>query len=595
LTRFSLVILIATALRAAQPWALEDLWNWHEIPEARIRPDGSSVVWVEASHNRVTDTTCSALWLSAPGQAEATRLTEGACYEAMPRWAPEGHYLAYLSDRPGLFTDHPGTAQIWIRGFINSRPRQITRLESPPLSLAWSADGTTLAYTARVPESAADVPWAPPALLPMLRHGPQRIGLFVIPAAGGSPVRVPIGKMSVIGEPAWMPDGKSILIAAAEPSGDPEIYAVSLSLSGARQISHHAGPDLEPLPSPDGSRIAWISRDNKPQSFVTSKLVVAYADGSRAKILAGALDRDVTHLQWSSDSRTIYFLAEDRGASHIWSARADGNVRQVTAARERLTDFSLADDGRAATVRAPGEIVTFPADVAGTPVLVAAPNRALIAGRVSSAAEEIQYTSGGKTIQAWVVKPPGFAAGRKYPLVIDVQDAPRRMCGVEFNWRAQVFAARGFVVLCANPRGTPGFGEEFANLLRSRNPGDDFDDLMRGADHLIEAGYIDAARVHLIGGLLAAWAIGHTTRFRSVVASDPVVFFSDAQHSPLFFASEFKTPTLVIDSDAGPGAADLYAALQERNVDSALVTLTEPYRPAQSILKWETVLSWLAR
>ncbi len=301
-----------------------------------------------------------------------------------------------------------------------------------------------------------------------------------------------------------------------------EIYAVRLSDGTRRQLTNHPGPDEEPVPSPDGSRIAWIAREPKPQSYVVSKLYVANPDGSRAKVLAGSLDRDIRHPQWSSDSRTVYFLADDRGATYVYPARNDGSVRQVTKAPDRLSEFSVADTGRAVTVRAPGELPTFPVALPAAPVVLAAPNRALLSEREPGAVEAIQYASDGKTIQGWIVKPPGFDAARKYPLLLDIDDAPRRMCGPEFRWRAQLFAARGFVVLCANPRGTPGYGEEFGNLIRSRFPGDDFDDLMRGLDHLIVNGFIDPAKLTIQGGLLAAWAIGHTARFHAAIAIHPI-------------------------------------------------------------------------
>ena len=125
-----------------------------------------------------------------------------------------------------------------------------------------------------------------------------------------------------------MPDGQSILVSAAPPPAAAnvleggEIYSVRVAGGECRQITRHPGPDYSPVPSPDGSRIAWIAREPKAQSYVTAKLYVANADGSRAKVLAGTLDRDVSHLQWSNDSRTVYFLADDRGATHVYAARA---------------------------------------------------------------------------------------------------------------------------------------------------------------------------------------------------------------------------------------------------------------------------------
>ena len=155
------------------------------------------------------------------------------------------------------------------------------------------------------------------------------------------------------------------------------------------------------------------------------------------------------------------------------------------------------------------------------------------------------------------------------------------MCGPQFNLRAQVFAARGYVVLCANPRGAPGYGEAFGNLLRTGLPGDDYDDLMRGVDAALAKGYIDPQRLMVAGGLVAAWAIGHTDRFAAAVARHPIVnWFTDIatapdgarraadwmgampwddpdqymKRSPLFFAGNFRTPTLVLARARDPAS-----------------------------------------
>jgi acylaminoacyl-peptidase len=584
-----LLCLLAPILFAADPWTSADLYRFRDISEVRIHPEGSNVVWVETFADRASDRTCSNLWLISPTDRQPRQLTEGAYRDTNPRYSSDGRHLAFLSDRSE-------STQIWVRGFIESRSRQLTRLESPPLAFAWSPDSSAIAYTAQLPGQPPDAPWAPPEILELLHVRPPRTALFVAAVSGATPVRIPIGNLDILGEPAWMPDGQSILVAAAEPGGDSEIYTVSLKLGGARQLTHHAGPDYNPLPSPDGTRIAWIARDRKPQSFVTAKLYVANADGSRVKPLAGSLDRDVTHLQWSSDSRNLYFLAEDRGVSHVYAARADGSVRPVTTARERFTDFALADNGRAAAVRSPGQIVTFPVDVPGASLTLTAPNAALIADRATSTPEEIHFPSASKSIQGWLVKPRAFDATRRYPLVLLVQDALRRMCGVEFDLRAQILAARGFVVLCANPRGTPGFGEEFANLLATRNPGDDFDDLMRGAEYLASQPYIDPARIHIIGGMLAAFAIGQTERFQSAIAIDPVVVIPERPRlSPLLFAEHFRTPTLVIDTAFAPGARQLYDGLQSRHIDSALLAIPDLSSPSRRVLLEDAIASWLTR
>ena len=622
---FCLLFFIAPCAHAGQPFTPADWWSWRDIVSARINAAGTAAVYVERWNHRQSDRSCANLWTVATAGGPPRRLTDGLWRDTLPAWSPDGGRIATVSDREG-------TSQIWVLRLDSGAAERITHLESPPLAVAWSPDGRWLAFTARTAEAPPAIAWAPAAILPWLRRPAPRARLFVIPAAGGTARALPLGDLEVYGEPAWMPDGQSILLSAgtpadvAQPLEGGEIYAVRVDTGERRQLTRRPGPDEAPVPSPDGSRIAWTAREPKAQSYVTTKLFVANADGSRAKVLAGALDRDVSHAQWSNDSRTVYFLADDRGATHVYAARGDGSVRQVTVAAERLRGFSLADNGRAVTVRrtsmASAELVTFPVDLPARPVKLAAANAGLMAEREFSAAEEIQYASDGKTIQGWIVKPPAFDATKKYPLLVDIDDTPRRMCGGEFRLRAQVFAARGFVVLCANPRGTPGYGEEFGNLIRSRFPGDDFDDLMRGVDHLIAKGYIDPARLSIAGGLVAAWAIGHTDRLRAAVvrhaiadwvtdvAHSPDGIYRAAawmgampwddpeqyvKHSPVTFAGNFRTPTLVMAEASDPGAEELYFALQARRVDSALLRFDGAGRPGQMVLQWEATLAWLAK
>ena len=612
-------------MRAGQPLTPADWWNWRDIDAPRINSEGSSVVYVERWNLRDADRICSNLWTVATSGGPPRRLTEGSWQDTAPAWSPDGGSIAYFSDRDGK-------RQIWIRSLATPTDLRITNLEDSPLSVAWSPDGKSLAFTARLAEPPPSAAWAPAAILPLLRRPAARVQLFVIPAAGGTVRALPLGNLDLRGEPAWMPDGQSILYSAAPPPDAAhaldggEIYAIRIADGERRQITRHPGPDETPVPSPDGSRIAWTAREPAAQSYVTTKLYVANPDGSRAKVLAGSLDRDVSHVQWSNDSRTVYFLADDRGTTRVYAARNDGSVRPVTNAPERLRAFSLADNGRAVAVRrtsaSPAELITFPVDLPAKPLTLTAANAGLLAERDRGTIEEIQYTSGGKTIQAWIVKPPTFDAAKKYPLLVDIDDAPRRMCGVDFRLPAQIFAARGFIVLCANPRGTPGYGEEFGNLIRSRFPGDDFDDLMRGVDYLISKGSIDPARLSISGGLLAAWAIGHTGRFHAAVVRHAVAdWLTDVshapdglyraaawmgampwddpdqyvKHSPIYFAGNFQTPTLLLASDPDPGADQLFFALQARKVDSALVRLEHPMRPSQVISAWEATLAWLEK
>jgi dipeptidyl aminopeptidase/acylaminoacyl peptidase len=290
----------------------------------------------------------------------------------------------------------------------------------------------------------------------------------------------------------------------------------------------------------------------------------------------------------------VYFLADDRGSTHVYAARNDGTVRQVTSMPERLAGLSLADNGRAVSVRSTpsesGALFAFTVDRVSQTVTLASPNEHLLAERELGAVEEIAFASSGNTIQAWVVKPPAFDAAGKYPLLLDIRDEPRAMYGAEFNFQAQVFAARGFVVLCVNPRGTPGYGEVFGNLLPTRNPGDDFDDLMAGVDYIVGKGYIDPKRLTVAGGTLAAWTIGHSERFRSAAVA---YMAGEWGSKPWGDSQNLKTPTLVMGSERDDAAAALYSALTSRKVDTALVRMGPRTRAGEQVAELEAILGWL--
>lgn len=607
---------------AREPFLPGDVSNWRTIEDPQITADGQWVVYVAGWKDLQKDASCANLWLVSADGRRQRQFTEGAWRDWSPRWSPDGKHIAWLSDRGGA-------PAIRVRSADSNDEREIAAAGNPPLDIAWSPDGKSLAYTARVPAK-RQAAWAPVAILPFLDLSSPRetMEIFLAPAGGGAARQITHGAFVVRGPPVWMPDGQWILNSAA-PVPDPakpldgaEVYGIRVSDGAVRRLTEHPGLDEAPVPSSDGTKIAWVAAETKPAAYAVRKLWVMGVDGKRVKVLTGSLDRDVRYPQWSSDSRTVYFLADDHGATHVYAARNDGTVRQVTDRLERLRWFSLADNGRAVAVRsspnAAEELVTFAVDLPGGVIPLVSPNEKLLATRDIAPREELHFKSDGKDVQAWLVKP--LRGAKPYPLLVEAGEAPRAMRGAEFSLNAQIFAARGFAVLCLNPRGTPGYGEDFGNLLRTRFPGDDFDDLMRGVDAVVAKREVDAGRIYLRGGLLAAWAIGHTDRFAAAVIRQPIADWTSevagspdgarraagwmgalpwedpdqyVKHSPIFFAQNFKTPTLVVGG--GTQARELYFALQQRKVESALLRLAGGEKPSARVLEMESELAWFER
>ena len=198
-------------LLARQPFTPGDWWDWRDISAPQIDADGTSVVYVESWNLRDGDRACSNLWTVSSAGAAPRRLTDGPWRDTAPAWSPDGASLAFLSDRDG-------SPQIWVRRLDSGADRRITSLPASPLTVAWSPDGASLAFTARATAPSPPAAWAPAAILPMLRRPAARVQLFVIPAAGGAPRALPLGSdLDIRGEPAWMPDGQTILVSAGPP------------------------------------------------------------------------------------------------------------------------------------------------------------------------------------------------------------------------------------------------------------------------------------------------------------------------------------------------------------------------------------------
>ena len=594
----ALALWAAAACAIGPAWNPEDLWDWHAPRDPQISPDGRRLAYLDEWNDRGSDAACANLWLVPVAGGVPRRLTDGAWRDRSPRWSPDGTRIAWISGRGGIRV-------LAVDGGLE------VAIQAAPLAIAWSRDGQWIAFTARAAAGGEAPAWAPAAIRQWLAPPAPHTAVFLVPAAGGAARPITGSDFDALGEPAFLNGGQSILIAAS----DGKIYSIDIDGGAPRPIVADSNRNESPLPSPDGSKIAWLSSDSALRSYSVRKLHVMNSGGKRARLLAGELDRDPEFPHWSSDSRTIYFLADDSGATRVYASRNDSTVRQVTHGGERLRGFSLADNGRAVTVRSTDralEVVTFPADMPpATPQVLASVKPP--ADREIAGPREIRVESAGKPIQAWVIRPPHFDASRQYPMLLDIADGPRRMFGPEFSLVAQIFAAHGWVVLRVNPRGTPGYGEEFGRLLPTRDPGDDADDLLAAVDFVVAKGGIDPKRIAVRGGLLAAWILGHSDKFAAVVAHRPIVDFTLAgrraaawmgampwddpeqytRHSPIYFAAQWKTPTLLLAGDPDPQSDEFYAALQERKVKSAMVRIPDWSKPSAEVLELETTLAWL--
>ena len=665
----SLLLFSSAALFAAKPGLnSETFWQIRSVTDPQIARDGKSVIYVLGWSDKMVDQRFSNLWMVSSDGKDNRPLTTGSYRDSSPRISPDGTRLAYLSNRSGK-------VQIHVRWLDTAQEAQITELEQAPSNIEWSPDGKWIGYTARVPakndfsirlpEKPPAAKWQdPPIVITKLRWTADGQGIlqpgythiFIVPSTGGAPKQITSGDYNHGGSAqggrfAWSEDGKWIYCSASRiPDADyslegGDIYAFSVEDGSVKQLTDRKGPDTEPVPGPDGKKIAYLGHDWKFQSYTVNHLYLMDADGSHPKNITASLDRDVRSPHWSWDGKTIYFLVEDHGTTQLYSVDvASGELKQVTSGVQQLGvggGFSLANNAMIATVRStpdsPGDVVVLPTYRQATPTRLTSVNESLLSQYQLGAVEELTFDSfDGKAMQGWMIKPPGFDPSKKYAFILDIHGGPHSMYGVSFQHEMQIQAAHGYVVLYMNPRGSTGYGEQFGNIIHTHYPGDDFKDLMAGVDKMIDKGYIDPKKLCVTGGsgggLLTAWVIGHTDRFAAAVSQYPVTDWvtqagtADGgythsalwmktlpwedpkqfmEHSPIYYAKNFKTPTMVItgESDRRTPIAEseeLYFALKAQKVPAVLVRVPNEFHginvyTSHHIEKIEYILAWMEK
>jgi acylaminoacyl-peptidase len=647
--------------RALQPI---DVFALQRAGDPQIAPDGRRIVFERHFMDEMKDRERTNLWIVASDGSDLRPLTTGIRNDGSPRWSPDGNRLAYVSNREE-------GAQIWIRWMDSGQEAKATSLRHGPGELKWSPDGRSLAFTmfvaedeptlATMPPKPDGAEWAPPARV--ITHAVYRADddgylesghtqVFIVPAEGGEPRQLTFGPYDH-GSIAWTPDGKAILVSAIRrPESeleqlDTEIYEVALADGAMKALTKRKGPDNEAAPSPDGKLIAFTGFDDRYQGYQVTHLYVMDRDGSNPRMLAAALDRDVAQPTWSADGKGLFVQSDDHGDTKILFVPISGAPRVVA---EHLGgadlgrpyaggSFSVARDGTVAYMEVepdhPGDVaVVGPSATRRLTRL----NDALLAQRTLGRVEEIRYKSSadGREIQGWIIQPPNFEASKKYPLILEIHGGPYDNYGTRFAMEHQLYAAAGNVVLYINPRGSTSYGEEFGNLIHKDYPNHDYYDLMSGVDAVIAKGYVDTSRLYVTGGsgggVLTAWIVGHTDRFRAAVSQKPVINWTswalttdnppfgakywfgampwDAPElyrklSPLTYAGNVKTPTMLLTGEVDyrtpiAESEQFYEALRLRNVPSALVRIPEAShnqtaRPSNMIKRAVYVLAWFNR
>ena len=644
-----------------------DLFGLQQATDPQVRPDGGQIAYVREAADIMTDKARRSIWLVDPASGAQTPVAGAAGSQFSPRWSPDGKRLAYVAAGEG---EKP---QLYVRWMATGETARLATLPESPGSLTWSPDGRTIAFASFVPDEPMKIgtavakpegaKWAEPLQVigavtyraddaGYLRTGYRQI--FVIPADGGAPRQLTFGAFNNGGRLSWTPDSRAILFSANHDEDwarEPEIsqvFRLSVADGALTQLTQRAGPNAEPAVSPDGRSIAYVGFDERHRGYENVKLYVMDANGGHVRSLTDGLDRSVGEPRWSDDGRSLFVDYDDHGISKLARVSLDGRMTPIAAGMSGAEldrpytggEFSVSNGGLVAfTQGAPDE----PGDLAvargGSVTRLTRLNDSLLYGKALAKVEAMPVKSSfdGRAIDAWIMTPPNFDPAKKYPLILEIHGGPFAAYGPVFASELQLYAAAGYVVVYSNPRGSTSYGFDFADTINDNYPSHDYDDLMSVVDTAVGKGFVDPNNLFVTGGsgggLLTAWIVGNTGRFKAAVAQKPVINWTsevltvDAyvgqatnwfakmpwednaeywRRSPLSRVGQVTTPTMVMvgaEDRRTPAseAEQFYQALQLRKVPTLLVrvpgashhALAE--RPSQEAAEASAILAWFER
>ena len=604
----------------------EDYWNIQNVANPQVNSSGNVVAFLKTYIDKKNDKFESEIWVMNSDGSNKSFFAKGSNF----KWSNKGNTLAYLKE------DENEINQIFIKSMDSRTESKISNFDRDIEDFAWSKNDKFFAFSSfneydddwvvEIPgkNDNEDYNWTEDPKVVKTLHwrydgeGELESGenhLYKISVDGGSAAKISdwgldyISDLQFKNENTLIFAGNALLDDFLTPWKQSEIFELNIEKKKLTKLSPDGGVFTSPKISPDGDLVAFIGNPNRDFSSVAFNIYTV--KNNRTKVHTKNLSASPENLFWLSKTK-LAFEVDERGSANI--KILDIQRSSVSNVLNKFKDqFYLTSTnenklfGVYATSSRPGELATIED---GKIKVLSKFNEIVLSQYSLGKTNEINYQApDGTDVQGWYIVPPDFDKNKKYPLVLIIHGGPHAMYRPQFNYLWHQFASDGYVVLYTNPRGSTGYGSDFANVIDNDYPGQgDLSDLLAGVDHVTELGFIDEDNMYVQGcsggGVLTAWVVGHDDRFAAAASLCPVTnwismvgttdipawtfewfdvpFWEDPKNwldrSPIMRTGYIKTPTLfmtgVLDIRTPmPQTEEMYVALKEAGVDTVLVRM----------------------
>lgn len=642
-----------------------DVFELQMVSDPKISPDGETIIYERHQFDVMTDRRFVNLWEISQEGDNHFPITSGTKNYGNVSWSPNADKFAFTSNQDG-------SNQLYVYWVKSKTTTALTNFTESPSNISWSPDGTQLLFNKFVPESSKAVKpnipnppkgaeWEKDAdVIDKVEYRRDEGGyvqdgyrhIFVISDEGGSARQLTSGSHQY-GSPSWAPDGKHILYtvntsedAELDPNNE-QIFQKNIVSGEVKQLTKERGPYNSPKISPDGKYIAYTGFKDEFVGYQLANLYLMNRVGAEVQLISDSFAQDISSITWSKDSKFIYFRYDEEGNSKVGKIDLKGNVTTVA---ENLGSaslgrpygggsYSISDKGSVVfshvTTSTASELAFVDNNRNAQPKLLTQLNTNLFKSKKIGNVEEFWVDSSVDDfkIQGWIITPPDFDSTKTYPLILEIHGGPYTNYGSRFSPELQFMASRGYVVVYTNPRGSTSYGEEFAAYINHNYPSEDYNDLMDATDYVIAQGYIDKENTFITGGsgggVLTAWSIGMTDRFKAAVVAKPVInwysfvltadsisFFAkywfkkkpwEAENdylkfSPISLVGNVTTPTMLLTGQQDyrtpiSETEQYYSALKLQGVDAVMVRIAGSWhgiagKPSNLFRKVGYITAW---